>query len=125
MLIRDLLFVDEANCASYGACERQLLLDRFNDACMEFALTISTKKTIIMHQRGTFDANKSVGGNKELETVDNFTHLTHPSTTSLGGRWVLLIVRGSTTTLLFSAFSEYVTFSSRVEMPALVIGLSS
>ena len=43
----------------------------------------------------------------------------------LGGRWVLLIVRGSTTTLPFSAFSDYVTFSSRVEMPALVVGLSS
>ena len=40
-----------------------------------------------------------------------------------GGIWVLLIVRGSTTTLPFSAFSDYVTFSSRVEMPALVVGL--
>ena len=32
---------------------------------------------------------------------------------TVGGRWVLLIVRGSTTTLPFSAFSDYVTFSSR------------
>ena len=44
---------------------------------------------------------------------------------TLAGRWVLLIVRGSTTTLPFSAFSDYVTFSSRVEMPVLVAGLSS
>ena len=42
----------------------------------------------------------------------------------LGGRWVLLVARGSITTLPFSAFSDYVTFSSRVEMPALVVGLS-
>ena len=42
----------------------------------------------------------------------------------MGGRWVLLIVRGSTTTLPLGAFSDYVTFSTRVEMPALVVGLS-
>ena len=49
----------------------------------------------------------------------------HPQITDEGGRWVLLIVRGSTTALPFSAFSDYVTFSSRVEMQALVVGLSS
>ena len=32
---------------------------------------------------------------------------------------------GSTTNLPFSAFSDYVTFSSMVEMSALVVGLSS
>ena len=42
-----------------------------------------------------------------------------------GGRRVLLIVRGSVTNLpTIGTLSDYVTFSSRVEMPALVVGLS-
>ena len=48
-----------------------------------------------------------------------------PMAARLGGRWVLLIVRGSNTTLPFGVFSDYVIFSSRVKIPALVFGLSS
>ena len=43
---------------------------------------------------------------------------------TLSCRWVLLIVRCSTTIIPFSAFSDYVTYSSRIEMPGLVVGLS-
>ena len=43
-LIRELLFADDAALTSHSVTGLQRLIDRFNDACIEFGLTVSLKK---------------------------------------------------------------------------------
>ena len=50
VLIRELLFADDAALTSHSAESLQRLIDKFADACKEFGLTISIKKTNIMGQ---------------------------------------------------------------------------
>ena len=53
-------------------------VDKFSDACDNFGLTISTKKTEVLHQgapgKQYFEPSISVGG-QELNAVDKFTYL--------------------------------------------------
>jgi hypothetical protein len=53
MPIRELLFVDNVPIVSYSVQELQSLLSAFSDACSEFGLAISKKKTQIMVQSDT------------------------------------------------------------------------
>ena len=53
-LLRELLFADDAALTSHSVADLQRLIDRFNHACIEFGLTISLKKTVVMAQ----DANE-------------------------------------------------------------------
>ena len=73
-LIRELLFADDAALTSHSVADLQRLIDRFNNACIEFGLTISLKKTVVMAQ----DANEFPSFNINdhmLEIVDEFTYL--------------------------------------------------
>ncbi|KAI8477889.1 hypothetical protein Bbelb_443750 [Branchiostoma belcheri] len=50
VLLRELLFADDAALASHSEQGLQRLLDCFSSACHEFSLTISIKKTVVMVQ---------------------------------------------------------------------------
>ena len=76
--INDLLFADD--CALNAATETsmQQTVDKFSDACNNFGLTISTKKTEVMHQPAPgkiyTEPSISVDGQR-LSVVDKFTYL--------------------------------------------------
>lgn len=77
-IIRDFLFADD--CA-FNASSQQVMQssrDRFSSACDNFWLTISTKKTEVMHQpapRKTYQKPSITVKGETLEAVDNFTQL--------------------------------------------------
>ena len=72
VLVRDLLFADDAALVSHSASSLQCLLNKFSVACYEFALVISTKKTVVMHQG---DPSPVMVNNQQLESVKNFEYL--------------------------------------------------
>ena len=49
-IIRDLLFADDAALVATSVQEAQELIDRFSLACKAFGLSISIKKTEVVHQ---------------------------------------------------------------------------
>ena len=73
-LVRELLFADDAALVSHSAHGLQRLLTRFAEACDEFALVISTRKTVVMHQNGGIPVDISLSGNTITE-VDSFCYL--------------------------------------------------
>ena len=82
VLIREMLFADDAALSSHTEEDLQRLMDRFSHACREFGLTISIKKTNVMGQDVPsppairFD-------NEELEVSDHFTYLDSTITSNL------------------------------------------
>ena len=74
ILIRELLFADDAALASHTESGLQQLINQFSAACKEFGLTISLKKTKIMAQSTNHPPTITINGYM-LETVDNFTYL--------------------------------------------------
>ena len=76
--INDLLFADD--CALNAATEAvmQHSVDLFSDACDNFGLTISTKKTEVMHQpapaKPYVEPNITINGQR-LNSVSKFTYL--------------------------------------------------
>ena len=48
--INDLLFADDCSLNAHSEADMQHNVDLFSDACKNFGLTISTKKTEVMHQ---------------------------------------------------------------------------
>jgi len=74
VLIRDMLFADDAAVAAHTEEELQLLMDRFSQACKDFALTISLKKTNVLGQ-GTPAPPAITIDNYTLEAVQQFTYL--------------------------------------------------
>ena len=83
VLIRELLFADDAALCSHSEVGLQRLVDTFSAACKEFGLTISLKKTQIMTQNVTANPNITIDGHA-LDLVDDFTYLgscmtSHPS----------------------------------------------
>ena len=74
VLVRELLFADDAALVSHSAAGLHRLLERFRAACSEFALIISIKKTVVMHQNGIPGVPVAIGG-RRLEAVDQFTYL--------------------------------------------------
>jgi len=77
-VIRDLLFADD--CALNAATEQEMQqeMDSFSSACDNFGLTISTKKTEVMHQpapgKSYHEPNITVKGQR-LQAVEHFTYL--------------------------------------------------
>ncbi|KAI4800846.1 hypothetical protein KUCAC02_007017, partial [Chaenocephalus aceratus] len=55
VLIRELLFADDAALVSHSAAGLHRLMDSFSAACSEAALII--KKTVVMHQAGSVAGN--------------------------------------------------------------------
>ena len=72
VLIRDLLFSDDAALTSHSEEGLQCLVDNLSAACKEFGLTISLKKTNIMAQ-GVDSPPTITIGDTQLEAVKAFT----------------------------------------------------
>ena len=75
ILIRELLFADDAAVAAHSEEELQELLDAFSTACNNFGLTISKKKTQVLVQGGTSIKPVITIDDDQLEVVDSFTYL--------------------------------------------------
>ena len=73
-LIRDMLFADDAAISSHTQQELQSLMDRFSQACKDFELTISLKKTNVLGQ-GTESPPIITIDDYELDVVHHFTYL--------------------------------------------------
>jgi hypothetical protein len=80
--LRDFLFADDAALVSNTESGLQLLVEKFNNACNEFGLTISLKKTQIMGINLNRPPVISIGDHT-LEVVDEFTYLGSSLCTSL------------------------------------------
>ena len=74
VLIRDMLFADDAALVTHTAEALQRLADSFSDACKEFGLTISLKKTNICVQ-GVEESPSILIEDVTLDVVDTFTYL--------------------------------------------------
>ena len=77
-IIRDFLFADD--CALNAGSEDDMLrnINKFSDACNDFGLTISIKKTEVMHQLapGKSYVELSITANgQRLNVVNRFTYL--------------------------------------------------
>lgn len=84
-LVKDFLFADDCALSATSEEKMQLELDRFETACNNYGLTISTKKTEVMYQPspGNPPAKPNITINGEqLNSVDSFTYLGSTLTTS-------------------------------------------
>ena len=72
-LIRDMLFADDAAATTRTQQELQALLDRFSQACKDFGLTISLKKTNVLGQ-DTTELPAITIYDYELDVVEQFTY---------------------------------------------------
>ena len=77
VLIRELLFADDAALKSHSDEGLQHLVDKLSHACEEFGLTISLRKTNILAQGAESPPPSPIItiDNTELEVVNNFTYL--------------------------------------------------
>ena len=74
LLLREMLFADDAAIASHTQEGLQRLVNRLSHACKEFGLTISLKKTNVMGQDVREVPNISID-DYTLEVVGDFTYL--------------------------------------------------
>ena len=74
VLIREMLFADDAALTSHTEDGLQQLVNRLSHACKEFGLTISLKKTNVMAQGADHPPTVAIDG-YNLEAVENFTYL--------------------------------------------------
>ena len=82
VLIREMLFADDAALTANTEEALQRLVTRFDEACHEFGLTISVSKTKILCQDVSEVPRISIG-NHTLEVVDKFTYLGSNITSNL------------------------------------------
>ncbi|XP_018022180.1 uncharacterized protein LOC108678311 [Hyalella azteca] len=74
VLIRELLFADDAVLSSHTEEDLQRLLGCFAHACREFGLTINIRKTNVMGQDVVVPPSITMDGN-QLEVAEHFTYL--------------------------------------------------
>ena len=72
--LRDFLFADDAAVTAHSAEDLQQLMTRFSDACQDFGLTISLKKTQVMGQ-DTDSAPAISINDHELDVIHDFVYL--------------------------------------------------
>ena len=72
--LRDFLFADDAAVTAHSAEDLQQLITRFSDACQDFGLTISLKKTQVMGQ-DTDSAPAISINDHELDVIHDFVYL--------------------------------------------------
>ena len=82
VLIREMLFAEDAALTSYTAEDLQWLINQFAQACKEFGLTISIKKTNVIGQDVPVPLSISIG-NKMLEVTDHVNYLGSTITNNL------------------------------------------
>ena len=73
-LSREVLFADDAAVTSHTEQQLQCLMDRFSQACKDFGLTISLKKTNVLGQDVDISPLITID-NYELDVVHQFTYL--------------------------------------------------
>ncbi|KAL8604133.1 hypothetical protein ACOMHN_047345 [Nucella lapillus] len=73
-LIRDMLFADDAAVMSHTEQQLQCLMDRFSQACKDFGLTTSLKKTNVLGQDVDTPPVITID-NYQLDVVHQFTYL--------------------------------------------------
>ena len=81
-VIRDLLFADDAALATHSEQALQNLMTKFSNACNDFGLTISLKKTEILAQDAATVPNIKIGDHP-LKVVSEFTYLGSTVTSNL------------------------------------------
>ena len=74
VLIRDMLFADDAGVGTHTQEELQSLMDCFPQACKDFGLTISLKKTNVLEQDTEASPVITID-DYELDAVCQFTYL--------------------------------------------------
>ena len=74
VLIREMLYADDAAVISHTEKGLQELIDCFSSACKKFGLTISVKKTEVMSQNVETPPTIKID-NKPLQVTNNFTYL--------------------------------------------------
>ena len=74
VLLREMLFADDAALVTHSEAALQRLSNRFADACKQFGLTISLKKTNVCTQDVNTPAHITIDG-VTMESVDTFTYL--------------------------------------------------
>ena len=74
VLIREMLFADDAALVAHTESGLQRLSDRFADACKHFGLTVSLKKTNVSSQNTPTPPFITIDG-VTIEAVSNFTYL--------------------------------------------------
>ena len=74
VLIRDMLFADDAAVVTHTQRELQLLMDRFSQACKDFGLIISLKKTNVLGQDILAPPVITID-DYELEVIHQFMYL--------------------------------------------------
>ena len=79
--IKELLFADDAALVAHSESKLQALIDRLQDACEKFSLTISVKKTVVMAQ-GVKNPPVIKLNNTPLEVVSKFCYLGSTTTES-------------------------------------------
>ena len=76
--INDFLFVDDCVLNTTTKADMQHSVDKFSDACNNFDLNISTRKTEVMHQpapgKPYVEPNITING-QQLNAVDKFAYL--------------------------------------------------
>ena len=77
VLIRDMLYADNAAVTAHKEEHLQHLMDRFSQACDKFKLTVSLKKTNILSQDTESQPTISIN-NYQLDVVKEFTCLLAP-----------------------------------------------
>ena len=90
--IRVMLFADDAAVATYTQRELQSLIDRFSQACKDFGLAISLKKTNVLGQ-GTEAPSVITIDDYELDVVHQFTYL--GATITDNHSWMPKLIRES------------------------------
>ena len=77
-IIRDFLFADDCALNAGSEADMQRSVDKFSIACTNFGLTISIKKTEVLHQpapgKPYVEPNITVNGQR-LSAVNRFTYL--------------------------------------------------
>ena len=88
VLIRELLFADDATPTTHKHEELQQLISQFSHTCKEFGLTISIRKTEVTGQDVPLPLSITIY-NQVLEVADHFTYwdLSSPATRCLTVRW--------------------------------------
>uniref|UniRef100_H2ZZE9 Reverse transcriptase domain-containing protein n=1 Tax=Latimeria chalumnae TaxID=7897 RepID=H2ZZE9_LATCH len=81
VLIRELLFADDAALIAHDEDLLQKHMDRLSRACQAFALTISIKKTVVLGQGVSQDPSITLNEN-QLEAVQKFNYLGSTVTTN-------------------------------------------
>ena len=74
VLLREMLFADDAALTSHTEEGHQQLINQFAHACKEFGLIITIKKTNVMGQDVPAPPSISIG-DEVLEVTDHFTYL--------------------------------------------------